>query len=573
MADDAAAAAAAAAPLPSSPKDDDNNKDKGAKATTTTTTTATPTVEELAAQLTRVDLDQDETADPTLHSGELQVRQAGKASMGECDVEKVTSFQALPISAELKKSIADMGWQTMSKIQQRAIPLLLHDPPAHCIAQAQAGTGKTGTFVISALARIDNVARASQPQAIILAVTQELVTQIAQVVTLLGKDMGVKARRIMGASSQGGGAQGAGAGGAAAGRGRGRGRGGAPGGGGADANGGGAPTQPSWALAPGEDFTEQVVVGTPQKVLQYLTDFQRARKPCIDPREVRVLVLDEADQMVQQPPHGFGDYVVGVRNAILENRRGKPVQLMLFSATYTDAVRETARQFVGNDKRSYHELLLKREDQTLDNVENFFIFVGKENDAPLAVRDAKFEAVVKMWESLADSPLQGQTVIFVESRARAKDLAEFLRGKGYEAGQIHGDMDKVERETVFREFRENKRPVLVATNVLSRGIDNPNVTLVVNVDLPLKHGSREPDPETFVHRIGRSGRWTRGGMSVSLVAAGDSHDRAVITEIERKLFAPVNRPLIQVADPSLLGDAFAKRLAAKKKEREVAKGA
>lgn len=113
-----------------------------------------------------------------------------------------------------------------------------------------------------------------------------------------------------------------------------------------------------------------------------------------------------------------------------------------------------------------------------------------------------------------------------------------------------------------------KRPALVATNILSRGIDNPNVTLVINVDLPVKHSlSRDdrevyPDPECFVHRIGRSGRWTKKGASVSLISAAKNvDDLKILKEIEKTLFVTedgdVNRPMVMVASPSKLGEALA----------------
>jgi superfamily II DNA/RNA helicase len=515
-----------------------------------------------------------EIADPTLHSGALEVREAGKMYMGECDVKPISSFQALPIPQALKESIAsEMGWQSMSKIQQQAIPLILRDPPAHMIGQAQAGTGKTGAFVIGCLSRIDTVKRDSQPQAIILAITVEMVTQIAGVVASLGKGMGISPRRVMGAGVPGGGSGG----------GRGRGGGGVGGRGRGQNNFNSRTTgnnndgsipgndddqqqqqqsqQASWVIPPGADYQEQIIVGTPGKVKGMLQDYTRKKKPYIDAREVRVVVLDEADKMIQENVDSLE-----IRDMIYRQRAGKPVQFLLFSATYTDAMREKAREFVGNNMQYFHEIQLKREDMTLDNVDNFFVFIGEENDSFGKVDELKQNAVVKIWESLASSPLFGQSVIFVNTKARAQQLADFLRSKGYNVGQIHGDMARQERERVFQEFKDNKRPALVATNVLSRGIDNQNVTLVINVDLPLLQGMRGevvPDPETFVHRIGRSGRWTKRGASVSLISTNPSFpDKNVMKTIEAKYFANelIDRPLIQVSNPSEIGTAFEIRL-------------
>jgi ATP-dependent RNA helicase DDX19/DBP5 len=550
---------------------------------------ATP--DELAESLAALDVT---SLDPTLTSGELlvrsptngcarmltprlQVRQAGKTEPGECSIAPVKSFSALPINDLVKKAVARLGWQTMSKIQQIGLPLILSDPPMHLIGQAQAGTGKTGTFVLSALGRIDTQTRLSQPQAIIIAGTQELVSQIAEVVRELGKEMGVRARRIMSSTDrdqmnnhqQGGG-------------GRGRGRGAPMSAAGQQRPANAAPSKAEWHMNPGEDFDEQIVVGTPGKIKGMLRDFERGRKPFINPGECRVLILDEvclcvfvrvgsrcwvpqADNMVSEPPHGNLPDCIEIRNAVVRARVNKPLQVLLFSATFTDEARASARAFVGGDYKKYHEITLRREDLTLDKVDNFFVLVGKEGDSGEEIVRVKDEAICQIWESLAaEGESQGQTVIFVNSKQRAQRLAEYLRGRGFEVGQLHGDMEKMERERVFQEFKDNKRPALVATNILSRGIDNPNVTLVINVDLPERMGSKDPDPETFVHRIGRSGRWTRRGASISLVSPDPKvNDKRVMQAIERALFAneAVDRPLIQVAEPSLVGEAMRRRKA------------
>lgn len=473
-------------------------------------------------------LDLDVHGAPDLHSGALVVREAG-CPVDEPKTQAVTSFSALAIDDDLKKSIANVkGWSTMSKIQQIGLPLVISDPPRNLIGQAQAGTGKTGTFVISMLARISADKKPSTPQAIILAVTQELCTQIAQEVNALGSDKGIKARRVMSARSKNGPlAEGSAA----------------------------AP----WALSEGEDFDEQVVVGTPGMVKNYLKNAmgRKKRKPMIDPSECRVLILDEADKMVQQPPHGFGQDVQEIRDIILKKRKDKPCQILLFSATFTENVRQIARQFVGGhdmDESKYHEITLRKEDVTLDKVVNFVVYIGDENERnEEEIYKKKFEAINEIWENLSQLS-EGQSVIFCNRKDRVQRLADYLRGLNFPVGQIHGDMDKAERDIVLSEFKRGERKALVSTDVTSRGIDNPNVTLVINVDLPVNR-EQEADPENFVHRIGRSGRWTKKGASVSLVARSPAfRDLGLMKDIERALFAnaEVNRPLIPVDDLSNL---------------------
>ena len=377
---------------------------------------------ELSKELKKLELDV--STAPDLHSGELLVRQAGKEEFGQCDVEKVTSFSALDIEESIKKAVTSVkGWDTMSKIQQIGLPLILSNPPANLIGQAQAGTGKTGTFVISALARITPDEAPSQPQAIIIATTQELVTQIASEVDTLGQFKNIKARRVMSARSKDG-----------------------------------TIIDAPWMIPRGEDFMEQIVVGTSGMVKNYLQNCsgRRVRKPCIDASNVKVLVLDEADQLIAYPPHGSGEDLAEIRRLVLMKRGDEVCQILLFSATFHEEVKYLAREFVGQDKAKYHEITLRKEDTTLDKVVNFFVLVKSHpGEHYEEIYEKKYKAILEIWASLADYNL-GQTVIFVNRKDRARDLADFLRREGYDVGQIHGDMAKDEREQVFAEFKEGK---------------------------------------------------------------------------------------------------------------------
>mmetsp|Transcript_22232 Transcript_22232/g.48349 ORF Transcript_22232/g.48349 Transcript_22232/m.48349 type:complete len:544 (-) Transcript_22232:29-1660(-) len=490
-------------------------------------------VDELVKQAKNLDLDV--AGAPDLQSGELMIREAG-CPPDQPKTAAVTSFASLDIDDSIKSAIANVkGWQTMSKIQQIGLPLILKNPPLNLIGQAQAGTGKTGTFVTAMLARITADKTPSAPQGIILAVSQELCTQIAQEVNMLGSEKGIKARRVMSSMNKG-------------------------------HDTGGSDPAP-WKLNDGEDFDEQVVVGTPGMVKNYLKNAQarKKRKPMIDASNVKVLVLDEADKMVAPAPYGFGNDCKDIKDMILKKRKGQPCQLLLFSATFTEDVRQVARAFVGgheNDESKYDEITLRKEDVTLEKVVNFFVLVGSESERNEEdVYRQKYEMIAEIWTSLSELNL-GQTVIFCNRKQRVQNLADYLRKEGYNVGQIHGDMNKSERDVVLAEFKRGERAALVSTNVTSRGIDNPNVTLVINVDLPTNH-SREADPENFVHRIGRSGRWTKKGASVSLVARSNRFpDLNLMREIERALFAnkEVNRPLIAIENVDSLGEKLEEQL-------------
>jgi ATP-dependent RNA helicase DDX3X len=142
---------------------------------------------------------------------------------------------------------------------------------------------------------------------------------------------------------------------------------------------------------------------------------------------------------------------------------------------------------VGNNPDTFSEITLDKKDTTLEKVINFFVDIGTPQDSDTVVQEKKSQAILDIWESMADTN-SGQTVIFVNTKRGAQALADFLRAHDKDVGQIHGDMDKQERQRVFSEFTDGQRLALVATNVLSRGIDNSNVTLVINVDLPTKMG-------------------------------------------------------------------------------------
>ena len=467
---------------------------------------------------------------PDLQTGELQVREAGYEE-GKGPTKPITNFLNLNVDPELKKSILEVkGWQTMSKIQQIGLPLILNDPPKNLIGQAQAGTGKTGTFVIGMLARITGAIKPSSPQAIILCVSQELCTQIAQEVNILGQFKGIKARRIMSSLDE----------------------------------------DVSWKIGTGEDFMEQVCVGTVGRTFNLLkadTVRRNKKKPLIDASDVSILILDEADQMVAAPPRGFGHQIKPLRDMIIKKRRSKPVQTLLFSATFAEDVRQEAQKIVGgenNDLTKYHEITLRKQDITLEKVLNFFIYIGSENETDEnKIFQQKCDAIMQIWTNISEYNM-GQTVIFCNKIARVQELTLFLQKQGIvNVGQLHGYMNKNERDVVLSEFKSGQRVCLVSTNLTSRGIDNPNVTLVINVDLPVNQTTNTPDVENFVHRIGRSGRWTKKGASVSLIARSPEFaDLANIKEIERVLFAnsDVNRPLILIDDVDTIGERLEQEL-------------
>jgi ATP-dependent RNA helicase DDX19/DBP5 len=200
----------------------------------------------------------------------------------------------------------------------------------------------------------------------------------------------------------------------------------------------------------------------------------------------------------------------------LSLRRLHPsTQILLFSATFDAAIRAFAKKVAPNAV----EIAVKTEELSLDAIKQFY--VDCLNDGH------KYSTLTAMYGLLEI----GQSIIFVHSVATAKLLANRMRSDGYTVSLLHGkDMQPEERDRVMSDFRAQKTTVLITTNVLARGIDVLSITLVVNFDIPLNRYNR-PDPETYIHRIGRSGRFGRKGVAINFVSNDKSRkDLAAIAQ-------------------------------------------
>lgn len=362
-------------------------------------------------------------------------------------LHSVLQFKELRLKDELLKALDIMGYYQPSKIQEFALPLLLMEPPTNMIAQSQSGTGKTAAFVLTMLSRV--VAANEWPQAICLAPTYELAMQIGEVVTKMAKFMPqVKVHYAV-------------------------------------------KGQPR--VQYGGQIKEQIIIGTPGKMIDYLTKMR-----CFDPTKITCLVLDEADVMISQ--QGHLDLSHRIYNTIEKAAPG--VQTMLFSATYDTAVMEFAEKLI----KDAVSVTLKREDLALNNIKQFFVECRD--------RESKYEAVCDLYSGL----IIASSVIFTRTRSAATWLAQKLMEKGHEVCLLHGDMTVAERAHAIEQFKDGVYKVLITTNVCSRGIDVSQVTIVINYDLPYYvDRPDEPDYETYLHRIGRTGRFGKAGIAINFV--------------------------------------------------------
>ncbi|KAF8457433.1 cytoplasmic ATP-dependent RNA helicase of the DEAD-box family [Terfezia claveryi] len=350
----------------------------------------------------------------------------------------VKRFEDLGLSDDLLKGIYLMNFKKPSKIQERALPLLLHDPPQNMIGQSQSGTGKTAAFVLTMLTRV-NLADPSV-QALCLAPSRELARQIMLVVETMGQFTHVKTQFAI-----------------------------------------------PQAVPRGQTIQAQIVVGTPGTVMDLI------KRRTLPVRNIKVFVLDEADNMLDQ--QGLGEQCIRVKQAMPPS-----CQIVLFSATFPHQVVGFANRFAPNA----NQITLKHEELTVDGIKQLYMDCESE--------DHKYQVLVELYQLLTI----GSSIIFVKRRDTASEIQRRMEADGHKVVALHGQQEGSDRDRIIDDFRSGKAKVLITTNVLARGIDVATVSMVVNYDIPLTQ-DRKPDPETYLHRIGRTGRFGRVGVSISFV--------------------------------------------------------
>merc|ERR1712178_367308 len=204
-------------------------------------------------------------------------------------------------------------------------------------------------------------------------------------------------------------------------------------------------------------------------------------------------------------------------------RNLKPdIQVVLLSATMPEDVLEVTKRFM----RKPVNILVKKEELTLEGIKQFFINVEKE--------EWKLETLTDLYETMTIT----QAVIFLNTRRKVDWLKEKLGEKEFTVSSMHGDMDQGERDIIMKEFRTGSSRVLITTDLLARGIDVQQVSLVINYDLPNNR-------ENYIHRIGRGGRFGRKGVAINFVTADDVR---MMREIEQFYSTQIEEMPMNVAD-------------------------
>lgn len=231
----------------------------------------------------------------------------------------------------------------------------------------------------------------------------------------------------------------------------------------------------------------QIIVGTPGKILD---EFIRGR---ISNRALKRIILDEADEMLSK---GFFEQIDNIFSYI-----PKDAQIVLFSATMPKEVIELAEKIMHEPVK----ILIKNDELTLEGIRQYYVSIDKEAD--------KFDVLSDIYGTIQIT----QSIIYCNSRKKVSFLARKMKENNFMVSCIYGDMQQIERNEVMKQFRNGDIRVLITTDILSRGIDIQQVSLVINYELPL-------ELETYIHRIGRSGRFGRKGVSINLVDNNEMKD-------------------------------------------------
>jgi ATP-dependent RNA helicase RhlE len=380
-----------------------------------------------------------------------------------------TSFQNLGLAAELLRAVAEQGYTEPTPIQSQAIPVVLAG--RDLLGAAQTGTGKTAGFTLPMLQLLATRATASQSparhpvRALVLVPTRELAVQVQESVRTYGRHMKLRAAVVYG----------------------------------------GVGFNPQAdELRRGVD----IVVATPGRLLDHVE--QRT----VDLRQVEILVLDEADRMLDM---GF---IHDIRRILklLPARR----QNLLFSATFPEEVRTLAAGFMHDPVT----VEVAPRNTPIELIAQVAHPVDKDRKRALL-------------SHLVKSGNWQQVLVFCRTKHGANRLAEQLEHDGIETSAIHGNKSQPQRMKALKRFKDGQLQVLVATDIAARGIDIESLPHVVNYDLPHV-------PEDYVHRIGRTGRAGESGEAVALVSG---EDRTLLRDIERLIGRKVEQKVIEGFEP------------------------
>jgi len=272
------------------------------------------------------------------------------------------------------------------------------------------------------------------------------------------------------------------------------------------------------AIYGGQDINRQIralkkgphiIVGTPGRLLDHIN------RKTINLENIHTVILDEADEMLNM---GFIEDIQSILASVPAER-----QTLLFSATMPGPIQKIAEKFM----KEPEVIRVKAREMTVPLIEQYYVEVQEKN---------KFDVLTR----LLDIQSPELSIVFGRTKRRVDELSEALNLRGYTAEGIHGDLSQAKRMSVLRKFKEGSIDVLVATDVAARGLDISGVTHVYNFDIP-------QDPESYVHRIGRTGRAGKQGMALTFVTAREKSYLSVVERTTKKRMERMQAPTLDQA--------------------------
>lgn len=349
------------------------------------------------------------------------------------------NFDSLNLNQNLLKGVYLHGFTQPSKIQIKGIGSI--NTGKDCILQSQSGTGKTATYLLGVLNKLELTEKACQ--GIIITPTRELAAQVFEVANNLSKYTKYKIAKCTG---------------------------------GTDVN-----------QNRNDLKTTSVVVGTLGRIYHMINENK------INIHKLKFIVLDEADEILSE----------GITDKLQEifDKAHSGIQVILISATMSINLFNASKKFMHEPIK----VLLKNNEVIIDLISQFYLDVETE--------DLKFDTLLDLYNLVSTS----QAIIFCNTIRKVEWLEQSLKQNNFAITAIHSNMTQHERDNVVKDFRDGKTRLLLTTDLLSRGIDIPQVNMVINYDLP-------PNKETYVHRIGRCGRFDKKGIAITMVKMLDPSD-------------------------------------------------
>ena len=382
------------------------------------------------------------------------------------------SFSDLGLRAELLDALTELGYEEPTPIQREAVPHLIQG--RDLMGQAATGTGKTAAFALPILNQLADIKQRGVPMALVLVPTRELAVQVAEAMHRYGKRLGVRVLPIYGG-------------------------------------------QPIGRQLRELERGVEVVVATPGRALDHI------RRATLDLESLRVVVLDEADEMLDM---GFAeDIEVILAEAPVER------QTVLFSATMPPRIAAITKKHLRDPVR----IEIAREAVPAGEAPRV------RQTAYVVSRAHKLAALGRILDVEAPTA----ALVFCRTRNEVDELTETLNARGYRSEALHGGMNQEQRDRVMKKLRAGTAELLIATDVAARGLDVDVLTHVINYDLPNA-------AESYVHRVGRVGRAGREGVAITLIG---SRELYLLKNIER-----LTRQKIEIAKVPTVADLRAKRL-------------